>query len=138
MVGDGDVWDEVASFPTHLSQHVVHSLYEVDNADVVVFKRRKVMESTNDEIDEGEEQGLDSCENDEGSQESEKEHDSKDREQSSDEETVSSSDEDDSSEHVQPASASDTNDDIFDATRGITFFHLFHLHVCRCIFGIGY
>ena len=145
MVGDGDVWDEVAPSPTHLSQHVVHSLYEVDNADVLVFKRRKVMEPTNDGIDEGEEQGLDSrendegsCENDEGSQESEKEHDSKDGEQGSDEETVFSSDGDDSSEHVQPASASDTDDDIFDAAGGITFFHLFHLHVCRCISGIGY
>ena len=138
MVGNGDVWDEVAPSPTHLSQHVVHSLYEVNNADVLVFKRRKVMESTNDKIDKGEEQGLGSRENDEGSQESEKEHDSKDGEQSLDEETVSSSDGDDSSEYVQPASASDTNDDIFDAAGGITFFYLFHLHVCRCIFGIGY
>ena len=138
MVGDGDVWDEVAPSPTHLSQHVVHSLYEVDNADVFVFKRRKVMEPTNDGIDKGEEQGLGSRENDEGSQESEKEHDSRDGKQGLDEETVSSSDADDSSEHVQPAFASDTDDDIFDAAGGITFFHLFHLHVCRCIFGIGY
>ena len=110
------------------------------------------MEPTNDGIDEGEEQGLHSRENDEGSQESEKVHDSRDREQRSDKETVSSSDGeqgsdeeivsssdgDDSSEHVQPASVSDIDDDVFDAAGGITFFHLFHLHVCKCIFGIGY
>ena len=124
MVGDGDVWDEVASSPIHLFQHVVHSLYEVNNTDVFVFKRRKMMEPMSDGIDEGEEQER-LHENDEGSQDSEKELDSRDGEQGSDEETNSSSDGDDSSEHVQSTSASDTDNDIFDASGGIIFFHFF-------------
>ena len=101
MVGstDSDVSDEVAPSPTHLSQHIVHTLYEVNNADAFVFKRFKMMEPTNDGIDKGEEQEG-SRESDKGSQDSEKEHDSSDGEQGSDEETNFSSDGDDSSEHV--------------------------------------
>ena len=120
----GDVWDEMAPSSTHLSQHVVYTLYEVNNADAFVFKRRKVMEPTNDGIDEGEKQEG-SHESGEGPQDSEIGHDSNDGEQGSDEETNSSNDGEDSSEHAQFASAIDGDDDIFDATGGITFFHLF-------------
>ena len=65
--------------PTHLSQHVVHTLYKVNNADAFVFKRKKVMEPTNDKIDEGEEQEG-SHKSDEGPQDSDKGHDSSDGE----------------------------------------------------------
>ena len=51
---DGDVWDEVAPSPTHLSQHIVHTFYEVNKVDAFVFRRRKLMEPINDGIDEGE------------------------------------------------------------------------------------
>ena len=138
---NGDVWDAVAPSPTHLSQHIVHTFYEVNNVDAFVFKRRKVMEPMNDGIDKGEgasEELEGSQESDEGPQDNEKEHDSNDGEQGSDEETNSSSDGEDSSEYAQSASAIDSDDDIFDITGGITFFHLFYLHGCRYIFGIGY
>ena len=68
---DGDVWDEVAPSPTHFSQHIVHIFYEVNNTDAYVFKKRKVMEPTNDGIDKGEEQEG-SHESDEGPQDNEK------------------------------------------------------------------
>ena len=38
---DGDVWDEVTSSPTHLSQHIVHTFYEVNNADALYSRGEK-------------------------------------------------------------------------------------------------
>ena len=51
---DGDVWNEVAPSPTHLSQHIIHIFYEVNNTDAFVFKKRKLLEPMNDGIDEDE------------------------------------------------------------------------------------
>ena len=57
---NGDVWDEVATSSTHLSQHILHTFYEVSNADAFVFKKRTFMEPMNDETDkgEGEQEGM--------------------------------------------------------------------------------
>ena len=142
---DGDVWDEVAPSPTHLSQHIVHIFYEVNNVNAFVFKRKKLMESMNDGIDEGEgasdssfvgregeQEG--SQESDEGPQDNEKGHDPSDREQGSDEKIKSSSDGEDNSEHAHSTSATNSDDDSFDAARGITFFHLFFFSMVVDIF----
>ena len=103
----------MAPSPTHLSQHIVHTFYEVNNANVFVFKRRKVMEPTSDGINESEEQEG-SHKNDKRPQDNEKGYDSSDGEQSSDKETNSSSDGEDSSEHAQSTSATCGDDGIFD------------------------
>ena len=50
---NGDVWDEVAPSPTHLSQHV-HTFYKVNEVDIFVVKRRKLMDPMNDGIHEDE------------------------------------------------------------------------------------
>ena len=49
---DSDVWNEVAPSPIYLSQHIVHTFYKVNDADIFVVKRRKLMNPMNDRIHE--------------------------------------------------------------------------------------
>ena len=65
----------MASFSTHLSQHIVHIFYKVNEADVFVVKRRKLMDPMNDGIHEGEGLGDSSFLEREGEQEGSHESD---------------------------------------------------------------
>ena len=121
---EGDVWDEVAPFPIHLSQQIVDTFYKVNEANVFVVKRRKLMDPMKDGIhkgegandssfveSEGEQEG--SHKSDEGPQDSEKGRYSSDREQGLDEESKTSSDEEESLEHVEHTSMANSDDDTF-------------------------
>ena len=58
-----------------------------------------------------------------GLQDSEKGYDSNDREQGFDDESKTSTNGEEILEHAQHTSVTDSDDDIFDGDRDITFFH---------------